>query len=889
MKYFILLTISFLINSTAYCQIWDLFNKSPTIDNIADPKSILENAGKQELKLTGISDGDKRDKQNLTITTTYNNKELISDLSIEYERGKKTAKLSFTLKTNANGNAKITVVIDDGKKWNNITETSFKVKVIAVNGRPFFTVSTNFISIDEDAGRITKKKFITDINDGDPEIAQKINFRIKVKVVSGNIEFKTSPKIVVSNGNLVFEVKSKKYGEEKITLFLEDNGGTKNGGIKKGDEFVFTIKVKRKDKFPSLNGIPDPDAINEDGGEQIILLSGISSGTDNNSGLVVDAVSNNQELISNISIIYINGETTAKLKFSSKINKFGKANIKVSVDNGKKQNNKISKSFVVNILPIADTPSVTNAVLNGGNQTKSGLVIKKNAADGKEITHVKISGIQQGKLFLNDGVSIVKSNDFILFAEGNKGLKFSLIKGATGPGKFTIQASKGKGNSFLGGAKVTASIIINNDPPEIISIADSIEEITNFYSYDVVATDPNKLDNLSFTITIPQFIKPWLKVAIDSDRTATIFGTPPSGSNGTYDIKDQLGKFDEQTYKLKVNLLNKKPELALFSKSILEDDTIYFSKEDFIDRLFDEDGDTIHSIKVANLPQFGILKLNDVVLVLNDIIEMDKVNSFIYIPNKDYFGLDIFDWNASDGKDFAIVPQRVNVFISSVNDPPEILNFESSPITFEYGDQRITISDSSIIVDVDGDKIEKVRITISEGYLKGEDSLYYEKIENLEYVWQDTIGVLTIGGISSPLNYQRAILSMKYVNLNRLAPHGIKRDIEIVLYDSDTFSLSYIRQIEFENTFVDLDIPTGFTPNEDRVNDTWEIENLDRYENYQIAVFSRTGKMIFESASYLYEWDGKYNGEFVPAGNYYYLININKFEKVYKGTVFVMR
>ena len=125
--------------------------------------------------------------------------------------------------------------------------------------------------------------------------------------------------------------------------------------------------------------------------------------------------------------------------------------------------------------------------------------------------------------------------------------------------------------------------------------------------------------------------------------------------------------------------------------------------------------------------------------------------------------------------------------------------------------------------------------------------------------------------------------------MNRLAPKGIFRELEIVLYDSDTFSIPYMRRVDLENTFVDLDIPTGFTPNDDKVNDTWEIDNLNRYENYQIAVYSRTGQMIFESESYLKEWDGRYNGELVPAGNYYYLININKFEKVYKGTVFVLR
>jgi len=68
---------------------------------------------------------------------------------------------------------------------------------------------------------------------------------------------------------------------------------------------------------------------------------------------------------------------------------------------------------------------VTNATTNEDAQTTSGLVISRNAVDGAEVTHFKITAITNGTLFKNDGVTVINNNDFIMFAEGNAGLRFT--------------------------------------------------------------------------------------------------------------------------------------------------------------------------------------------------------------------------------------------------------------------------------------------------------------------------------------------------------------------------------------------------------------------------------------------------------------------------------
>ncbi len=89
-------------------------------------------------------------------------------------------------------------------------------------------------------------------------------------------------------------------------------------------------------------------------------------------------------------------------------------------------------------------------------------------------------------------------------------------------------------------------------------------------------------------------------------------------------------------------------------------------------------------------------------------------------------------------------------------------------------------------------------------------------------------------------------------------------------------------------------IPTAFTPNNDGDNDVWEIVNLDaHFPKNKVKVFNRWGNLLFESNEGNYAmnpWDGMYNGEPVPVGSYYFIIETHT-EGVgdFKGSVTVVR
>lgn len=70
-------------------------------------------------------------------------------------------------------------------------------------------------------------------------------------------------------------------------------------------------------------------------------------------------------------------------------------------------------------------------------------------------------------------------------------------------------------------------------------------------------------------------------------------------------------------------------------------------------------------------------------------------------------------------------------------------------------------------------------------------------------------------------------------------------------------------------------IPDVFSPNGDGVNDTWKIQNSERYPNIAVSLFTRTGKVVFKMKQYNNSFDGNTNGSPLPEASYYYMIDID--------------
>jgi len=68
-----------------------------------------------------------------------------------------------------------------------------------------------------------------------------------------------------------------------------------------------------------------------------------------------------------------------------------------------------------------------------------------------------------------------------------------------------------------------------------------------------------------------------------------------------------------------------------------------------------------------------------------------------------------------------------------------------------------------------------------------------------------------------------------------------------------------------------------FSPNGDKNHDFWDIKELDEYPNAEVQVFDRYGQVVFESDGNYSKapWTGDLNGQPLPVGTYYYIINLN--------------
>jgi large repetitive protein len=78
-------------------------------------------------------------------------------------------------------------------------------------------------------------------------------------------------------------------------------------------------------------------------------------------------------------------------------------------------------------------------------------------------------------------------------------------------------------------------------------------------------------------------------------------------------------------------------------------------------------------------------------------------------------------------------------------------------------------------------------------------------------------------------------------------------------------------------------IPDIFSPDDNRVNDTWKPIATCRMPEYDLSVYNRFGQLIFYTQNEDISWDGTFKGILVQEGTYVYLL---KAKNQYGGSVY---
>lgn len=81
---------------------------------------------------------------------------------------------------------------------------------------------------------------------------------------------------------------------------------------------------------------------------------------------------------------------------------------------------------------------------------------------------------------------------------------------------------------------------------------------------------------------------------------------------------------------------------------------------------------------------------------------------------------------------------------------------------------------------------------------------------------------------------------------------------------------------EITTEVVVIDAPKFLTPNNDGYFDTWHITGIETLQGTTVNIYDRYGKLITHLTSSSPGWDGRYNGQVMPATDYWYVADVKK-------------
>ena len=190
-------------------------------------------------------------------------------------------------------------------------------------------------------------------------------------------------------------------------------------------------------------------------------------------------------------------------------------------------------------------------------------------------------------------------------------------------------------------------------------------------------------------------------------------------------------------------------------------------------------------------------------------------------------------------------------------------------------------------------------------------------LSNLNYAWStgetsETITVSTegnywveitnMGGCSVTKNIE--VLAVEVPFIKEITSEGRQIRIELEAEGAFEFSIdgvnfqesniledvhggiytAYVRDLSgcniISEEFAHLVIPQYITPNNDGYNDFFELKGVSFFEASQIRIFDRFGKILSMGPGQNFQWDGSFNGQPLPAEDYWYDIIIEGFENI---------
>ena len=108
-----------------------------------------------------------------------------------------------------------------------------------------------------------------------------------------------------------------------------------------------------------------------------------------------------------------------------------------------------------------------------------------------------------------------------------------------------------------------------------------------------------------------------------------------------------------------------------------------------------------------------------------------------------------------------------------------------------------------------------------------------------------------------------------------------------VLVTDDNDCSTLLGPISISEDQACIEMPNTFTPNGDGTNDTWNLD-FSNYGSAHLTIYSKWGKIVREFNELNISWDGIFEGNPLPAGTYYYILELGN-GVVQNGPVTIVR
>ena len=459
--------------------------------------------------------------------------------------------------------------------------------------------------------------------------------------------------------------------------------------------------------------------------------------------------------------------------------------------------------------------------------------------------------------------------------------------GRTSPGRFVYVVE----DDSAATAVSTVTFLINNAPEADDFTVTTDEDVPYLFTLADFADGYFDVegDTLAFVVIGSLPLDGWLLLEEDTVRvgdelrlTALDSGklvfVPTLNANGTpytsflFRVKDERNAISEPyVVSVVVTPVNDPPAVDTVRVSGPENETIFFTRNDFKERFSDPEGDTLTKVKIESLPTNGKLFYKGQPVAVGNEFAADQLGSLSFTPNAGFDGTTQFRWNGHDGSAYA--ERSAPVIITLIEDNT------LAAIDGEIRMEDILVYTGSLVPNVINPANGELVFATSPIVATEHGTLTIQADGTFTYTTTDDFSgtdafVFRVCNTATPMQCAQATITIIVIN-GRL--------------DSDRDGIP-------DKDEEPLVIYEGFSPDGDGLNDVWRIRSIENYPNNTVRIFNRWGNLVFEITGYDNQdraWSshstaGLVSGD-VPDGTYFYLIDLGNNQAPRSGYVIVNR